>query len=34
MRGVWLALVVLILTRLALMGARFRRRRWLVTGFA
>ena len=33
-RGVWVALVVLILTRLGLMGARFRRRRWLVTGFA
>ena len=33
-RGVWVALVVLILTRLGLMGSRFRRRRWLVTGFA
>jgi putative MATE family efflux protein len=33
-RGVWFALLVLILTRLGLMGARFRRRRWLVTGFA
>jgi putative MATE family efflux protein len=33
-RGVWLALVVLLLVRLATMGARFRRRRWLVTGFA
>ncbi len=33
-RGVWAALVVLILTRLVLMGARFLRRRWLVTGFA
>ena len=33
-RGVWAALVLLILTRLGLMGARFLRRRWLVTGFA
>ena len=33
-RGVWAALVVLIVTRLVLMGARFLRRRWLVTGFA
>jgi MATE family, multidrug efflux pump len=33
-RGVWAALLVLIVTRLALMGARFLRRRWLVTGFA
>ena len=33
-RGVWAALVLLILTRLTLMGARFLRRRWLVTGFA
>ena len=32
-RGVWAALTVLIVTRLVLMGARFRRRRWLVTGF-
>ena len=32
-RGVWAALTVLIITRLALMGARFRRRQWLVTGF-
>ena len=32
--GVWAALFVLILTRLSLMGARFLRRRWLVTGFA
>ena len=32
-RGVWAALTVLIVTRLALMGARFRRRQWLVTGF-
>jgi putative MATE family efflux protein len=33
-RGVWAALLVLILTRLGLMGARFLRRQWLVTGFA
>jgi putative MATE family efflux protein len=33
-RGVWSALVVLILVRLAAMTARFRRRRWLVTGWA
>ncbi len=33
-RGVWAALTVLIVTRLVFMGARFRRRRWLVTGFA
>ncbi len=33
-RGVWLALVGLILVRLATMGSRFLRRRWLVTGFA
>ncbi len=32
-RGVWAALTVLIVTRLVLMGIRFRRRRWLVTGF-
>ena len=32
-RGVWAALTVLIVTRLVLMGERFRRRRWLVTGF-
>ena len=32
--GVWTAIVVLILVRLALMGVRFRRRRWLVTGWA
>lgn len=32
-RGVWAALTVLIVTRLVLMGARFRRRQWLVTGF-
>ena len=33
-RGVWAALVVLILVRLTLMIARFRRGRWLVTGWA
>jgi Na+-driven multidrug efflux pump len=33
-RGVWAALGVLILVRLATMGARFLRRRWLVTGWA
>jgi len=33
-RGVWSALVVLILVRLVLMTTRFRRRRWLVTGWA
>jgi putative MATE family efflux protein len=33
-RGVWSALVVLILVRLTLMTARFRRGRWLVTGWA
>jgi putative MATE family efflux protein len=33
-RGVWLSLLVLIVVRLALMSARFVRRRWLVTGFA
>ena len=32
--GVWSALVVLICVRLALMGWRFRGRRWLVTGWA
>ena len=32
-RGVWAALTVLIVSRLVLMGARFLRRRWLVTGF-
>jgi putative MATE family efflux protein len=31
--GVWVALVVLILVRLALMWLRFRGRRWLVTGW-
>jgi putative MATE family efflux protein len=33
-RGVWAALVVLIIVRLAAMIARFRRGRWLVTGWA
>ena len=33
-RGVWAALVVLIVVRLTLMAARFRRGRWLVTGWA
>jgi Na+-driven multidrug efflux pump len=33
-RGVWGALAVLILVRAATMGARFARRRWLVTGWA
>ena len=33
-RGVWAALVVLILVRLGLMLTRFRRGRWLVTGWA
>jgi hypothetical protein len=33
-RGVWLAIAVLVGVRLATMGARFRRRRWLVTGWA
>jgi putative MATE family efflux protein len=33
-RGVWSALVVLIVVRLALMATRFRRGRWLVTGWA
>jgi putative MATE family efflux protein len=32
--GVWAALFVLICVRLATLGARFRRRRWLVTGWA
>ena len=32
-RGVWAALAVLIAVRLATMGARFLRRRWLVTGW-
>jgi putative MATE family efflux protein len=33
-RGVWAALAALILVRAATMGARFARRRWLVTGWA
>jgi Na+-driven multidrug efflux pump len=33
-RGVWAALVLLILVRLTAMAARFRRGRWLVTGWA
>jgi len=33
-RGVWAALVVLIVVRLTAMTARFRRGRWLVTGWA
>jgi Na+-driven multidrug efflux pump len=33
-RGVWAALVVLIVVRLTLMATRFRRGRWLVTGWA
>jgi putative MATE family efflux protein len=33
-RGVWAALVVLIVVRLVTMSARFLRRRWLVTGWA
>jgi putative MATE family efflux protein len=33
-RGAWSALFVLIVVRLAAMGTRFRRRKWLVTGFA
>ena len=33
-RGVWAALALLILVRLATLGARFVRRRWLVTGWA
>jgi putative MATE family efflux protein len=33
-RGVWAALVTLILVRLAAMLSRFRRGRWLVTGWA
>ena len=32
-RGVWSALVLLIVVRLVTLGARFNRRRWLVTGF-
>jgi MATE family, multidrug efflux pump len=33
-RGVWAALAVLIVVRLGTLGARFVRRRWLVTGWA
>jgi MATE family, multidrug efflux pump len=33
MRGVWSALLVLVCVRLAAMWLRFRRRRWLVTGW-
>ncbi len=33
-RGVWGALLGLVLVRLVTMGLRFRRRRWLVTGWA
>ena len=33
-RGVWAALLVLIVVRLGLMTTRFRRGRWLVTGWA
>jgi Na+-driven multidrug efflux pump len=33
-RGVWAALLVLIVVRLTLMTTRFRRGRWLVTGWA
>jgi len=33
-QGVWSALVVLIAVRLVTLGLRFRRRRWLVTGWA
>jgi Na+-driven multidrug efflux pump len=33
-RGVWTALVTLIFVRLGAMTARFRRGRWLVTGWA
>jgi putative MATE family efflux protein len=32
--GIWLALLVLILVRLATIGTRFAGRRWLVTGWA
>jgi hypothetical protein len=32
-RGAWTALVVLIVVRLLTLGLRFRRRRWLVTGW-
>jgi MATE family, multidrug efflux pump len=33
-RGVWVSLLALIVVRLVTMGLRFRRRKWLVTGFA
>ncbi len=33
-RGVWMSLLALIVVRLVTMGLRFRRRKWLVTGFA
>ena len=33
-RGVWAAILVLVGVRLATMGSRFLRRRWLVTGWA
>jgi Na+-driven multidrug efflux pump len=33
-RGVWSAIVALMAVRLATLGARFLRRRWLVTGWA
>ena len=33
-RGVWAALFALIVVRLTLMTTRFRRGRWLVTGWA
>jgi Na+-driven multidrug efflux pump len=33
-RGVWAALLALIVVRLGLMTTRFRRGRWLVTGWA
>ena len=33
-RGAWIALLTLILVRLVTMATRFRRRKWLVTGFA
>jgi Na+-driven multidrug efflux pump len=33
MRGVWSALLVLVCVRLTTMWLRFRRRRWLVTGW-
>src|SRR5688500_8874550 len=33
-RGVWAALVLLIVVRLGTLGVRFRSRRWAVTGWA